>query len=73
MTQSEFLACVEELVNAPSGTLDLESKIDSIDGFDSMTVIGLISVAESKGRAMSIEEFGDAKNLADVYALMGKN
>lgn len=70
MTKTEFLACIEDLVEAPHGSLRMENALADIDNFDSMTVLGLISFAESQGLTFSMEDFGDVKCLADIYAIL---
>ena len=72
MTKTEFLACVENLVDAKPGSLHLNDTIEDIENFDSMTVLGLISFAESEGLSFSMEDFGDVASLADIYAIMAE-
>lgn len=70
MTETEFLAGVENLVEAKSGSLQLNDAIEDIENFDSMTVLGLISLAESEGLSFSMEDFGNVTSLADIYAIL---
>lgn len=67
MTEKDFLTCVEELVEAPAGKLSMNSVITEIEGFDSITLIGLVSFADTHGIAVTPDAFFNITTLNDIF------
>lgn len=72
MRENDFLNCVENLLEAKPGTLALSDRLENIEGFDSMTMIGIITWAEANGLAISLEELADIHDLNDIFLLLNK-
>ena len=48
MTEKDFLANLEELLEVDSGTLSLATKLSEIDQWDSLAALGFMAMADAK-------------------------
>lgn len=72
MTQAEFLAALEEMLELDSGTLVPDATLESLDSWDSLAVISFIAlVDEHFDRVVAGEDLAKAKTIADLLALTG--
>lgn len=72
MTQAEFLAALEEMLELDAGTLVPDATLDSLDSWDSLAVISFIAlVDEHFDRVVAGEDLAKAKTIADLLALTG--
>jgi len=70
MTSSEFLAEIETIVETPSGTLSMDCQLQSLDGWDSMAVLGFIAMADASfGTDVSAIQISKCKTIADLAGL----
>lgn len=70
MKIDEFIGFIEELLELPNGILEPATELGKISGFDSLTVLSLISLAEEEGKYLTPEDFADVKSLADIFYLI---
>ena len=69
MTSRDFLAEIEQIVEVPSGTLAMDSPLDSLDGWDSV-MLNFIAMADaSLGATVSVALLSKCKTIADLAGL----
>jgi len=74
MTRAEFLAALEEMLEADAGTLSPDTALDSLDSWDSLAVISFIAlVDEHFDHVVAGEDLAKAKSIGDLLALIGTN
>lgn len=72
MTHKEFLAQLEELIEADPGSIKGNEALTDLPRWDSLCVVGLIAlIDEHLGVTVSARKIADAKNVADLVALAG--
>jgi len=72
MTQAEFLAALEEMLELDAGSLTPDASLDSLDAWDSLAVISFIAlVDEHFDRVVAGEDLAKAKTVGDLLALTG--
>jgi acyl carrier protein len=74
MTRAEFLAALEEMLEADAGSLSPDTALDSLDSWDSLAVISFIAlVDEHFDHVVAGEDLAKAKTIGDLLALTGAN
>jgi len=74
MTRAEFLAALEEMLEADAGSLSPDTVLDSLDSWDSLAVISFIAlVDEHFDHVVAGEDLAKAKSIGDLLALTGAN
>ncbi len=74
MTRAEFLAALEEMLEADAGSLSPDTTLDSLDSWDSLAVISFIAlVDEHFDHVVAGEDLAKAKTIGDLLALTGAN
>ena len=72
MKKNDFINLLEELLEISRGTLKGDDKLDSLNGWDSLAVVGFIALMD---RHFSMEvpapEVTAAKTIDDLIALAG--
>ena len=72
MTRSEFLLEMDEILGLPSGTLHGNEKLEELETWDSMSLITLISVAETNNAVrISPTQIVNCSTVADLLRLAG--
>jgi acyl carrier protein len=72
MTRAEFLAALEEMLEADAGSLSPDTALDSLDSWDSLAVISFIAlVDEHFDHVVAGEDLAKAKSIGDLLALTG--
>lgn len=67
MTEEEKLALLEDLIDFPAGSLDPETALDSIDEWDSITVIGYLVILDEKfGKNLTGDAVRNFKTVKDA-------
>jgi acyl carrier protein len=71
MHNQEAYAIFEEVLEVPGGTLNGSEKLDSLEGWDSMAVLGLIALADERfGVALSSKRLLSCVTVDDVALLL---
>lgn len=72
MTRAEFLAALEEMLEADAGSLSPDTALDSLDSWDSLAVISFIAlVDEHFDHVVAGEDLAKVKTIGDLLALTG--
>ena len=72
MSRSEFLGALEVELEKPEGSLDPSQLLAHVDGWDSMTALLFMALADSRlGLVLSGEQVAKAKTVNDLLALLG--
>lgn len=67
----EFIAKMEELLERPSGSITGDEKLEDMDGWDSMTLIGFMAMADEHcGRKPTPPEVGRCETVNELYRLV---
>ena len=67
MNQKEFITLCEEILELEEGTLEMETRLEDIDEWDSLTRMDLVSYCDDKfNTTLPIEIFKDAIFFRDV-------
>lgn len=70
MTRAEFLTTMDELLELPPGTLRGPEQLEDIEQWDSMAVIGLISLVNSKtGMKVAPRDIASCSTVDDLAQL----
>lgn len=71
MNLQQFITLCEEILELETGTLTMATRLDSIDEWDSLTRMDLVSYCEDKFQAiLPIEIFRDTEIFQDVVDLV---
>ena len=71
MERKEFVAKMEELLEQPSGSMTGDEKLEDLEGWDSLTLIRFMSMAdESCSRKPTPREVGQCETVNDLYRLV---
>jgi len=72
MTKREFLSLFEEILEAPTGTLNGNELLPGMQGWDSLAVVSLIAVVDERlGITLSPKDIAKAASVADLVGLLG--
>jgi acyl carrier protein len=70
MTSKNFLSEIEQIVEAPSGSLSMDRGLVDLEGWDSMAVLGFIAMADDRlGATVSAEQLAKCGTIADLAGL----
>jgi acyl carrier protein len=70
MTREEFLLGMDEILGLHAGSLRGDEKLDELETWDSMALIGLILLAETANDAsISLDQVVDCSTVADLLRL----
>jgi acyl carrier protein len=70
MTREEFLLEMDEILGLHAGSLRGDEKLDELENWDSMALIGLIVLAETANDArISLDQVVDCSTVADLLRL----
>jgi acyl carrier protein len=73
MDISEFCVKLEQLLEAPPGTIRAETQLSAIDEWDSMAVIGFIAMADADyGVVVSPQRLSTCNTVADLATLIAE-
>lgn len=73
MNQKEFIALCEEVLELEEGTLKLDTRLEDIEEWDSLTRMDLVSYCDDKfNTTLPIEIFKDTKVFQDVITKVEK-
>jgi acyl carrier protein len=69
---SDFCTALDDLIEQPAGTSQPEMTLNHLAGWDSMTAMGFLAMADRKyGVTVSAARLLEAKTVADLAALVG--
>jgi acyl carrier protein len=70
MDHNEFLRALEEIVEAPAGSLTGEEKLESLENWDSVAMMSLMGVVAEKSEArLSPRRMAGCNTINDIYQL----
>lgn len=70
MTRDEFLSSLDELVELPSGTLQGSERLDKLEQWTSVAVIGFIALVDTNnGLALSPRQIANCSTVSDLLTL----
>ena len=71
MTTSEFLKEIETIIEADPGSITMDNQIASLTGWDSMSIISFIAMADAKLQvAMNVTALASCKTVGDLAGLL---
>ena len=71
-TRNQFLQSLDKLVELPRGTLKGPEKLNDLEQWNSMAMIGFIALADSVNRAsLSVSEILACRTVADLLRVVG--
>ena len=70
MTNDDALKALDELVDLPAGTLTGSEKLEDVEGWNSMAMIGVIALADENGVTLSPRQIAGCTTIGDVLALL---
>ncbi len=72
MTHDAFLAELSEILEAPEGTVSTDTKLEDLEGWNSMAMISFIALADEHfGKTLSPRQFGACNTVGDLAGLVG--
>ena len=67
MTIEEKIAVLEDMLELENGTLTVETKLSTIDEFDSMAKLSLIVISDEEfGKKLTGEQLREFKTIGDI-------
>ena len=67
MTIEEKIAVLEDMLELENGTLTVETKLSTVDGFDSMAKLSLIVISDEEfGKKLTGEQLREFKTIGDI-------
>ena len=69
MKSTEFLTSFEELVEMPAGSLKGPEKLEDLEGWNSMAMIGFIALADENGVRLSPRQITASETVSDLMEL----
>ncbi len=71
MNRTAFLEKVDELLELPAGTLKGPEKLEDLENWNSMAIVGFVAlVDETFNYTVSPRQFGNCETINDVLALV---
>jgi acyl carrier protein len=71
MTHNEFLREVEEILDLSPGTLKGHEKLEDLENWDSMALVSLLAVAESRSKTeITLDQVVGCSTVADLLRLV---
>lgn len=72
MKKKDFLALLEEIIEADKDTMTGNEFINDVDGWDSLAVVSFIAmVDENFGVTLPAKKISDANSFQDLIVLLG--
>ena len=72
MTLSEFYKLIDEVIEAPAGTIQGGEILESLSGWDSLAVLALIAAVDERCEiALPAKLIANCKTVDDLAALLG--
>jgi acyl carrier protein len=72
MTMEEFLIQFGDILEMPAGSLRAENKLEDLEGWNSMAMVGFIAFADEHfGKTLSPRAFATCSTVADLAKLAG--
>lgn len=72
MTRAEFLTTIDELLELPPGTLRGEEKLEDLEQWNSLAVVGFIGIADEHcGQTLSPRLLAGCRTVNDLLGLAG--
>ena len=72
MTKQEFLAHLEDVLEADAGTVNSDNALMDLEGWDSLAVMVFIAMVDEKfGTNLSPQKIAEAKTVQDLITLLG--
>lgn len=71
MTRDEFISELEFIFNLAEGTLQLETELASLKGWDSMGMLSVITLMRQVGSPAKVDQLTAAKTIGDLMQLAG--
>lgn len=72
MNPPEFLNGLAEILEVPQGSLTGEEKLDSLEGWNSMSMVSFIAFADEHfGKTLSPRQFAGCETIGDLGRLVG--
>jgi len=72
MRKAEFLALLALVIEAEPGSLKGEERLDSLEGWDSLAVVGFLALVDEKlGITPTPKDIAAANTVNDLVALFG--
>jgi acyl carrier protein len=72
MSRVEFLSYMSEILDVPPGVLTGAEKLDDLEGWNSMAMVGFIAFADEHfGKTLSPRQFAACGTIADLGTLAG--
>ena len=70
MTREELLQAIDELIELDPGTLAGTERLDELESWDSLAVIGYIALIDEKlGKVLDGDRLSQAQTVDDIVAL----
>lgn len=67
MTVEEKIAVLEDMLELENGTLTVETKLSTVDEFDSMAKLSLIVISDEEfGKKLTGEQLREFKTIGDI-------
>lgn len=67
MTIEEKIAVLEDMLELENGTLTVETKLSTVDEFDSMAKLSLIVISDEEfGKKLTGEQLREFKTICDI-------
>lgn len=67
MTIEEKIAVLEDMLELENGTLTVETKLSTVDEFDSMAKLSLIVISDEEfGKELTGEQLREFKTIGDI-------
>ena len=67
MTIEEKIAVLEDMMELENGTLTVETKLSTVDEFDSMAKLSLIVISDEEfGKKLTGEQLREFKTIGDI-------
>ena len=67
MTIEEKIAVLEDMLELENGTLTVETKLSTVDEFDSMAKLSLIIISDEEfGKKLTGEQLREFKTIGDI-------
>jgi acyl carrier protein len=71
MSSAEFLSAFDEIVELPPGTLTGSEKLDDLEGWNSMAMLGFIALADENGSKISPRQIAASQTVAELMKMAG--
>jgi acyl carrier protein len=71
MTKSDFLSLIDEIVEAPAGTIRGTETLADVEGWDSLAIVSFIAaINQSLGVTLSAEKLQKCRTVPELLRLL---